>query len=307
MASRADRLARIERFLEGFSKWLELGYSHSTAKTYISIVRDYLSYYGDIPPSDDPMVDVEIAVEFIEKYSDSLRSRRVASYAIKTMYEYLGRPDIASRIPSPRGVGWTPESLPVSYDTIRRAIEFLPGRTRLRDRAMLCVAYELALRRAEVTLLKRSQFNPSTCTVIVYRVKRPKGVPEMQGPMMLSTWCCNLLKEYLETRRDNVDALFVTRSADGVRPVSVVAVWRAFKKLAKLLGIDEARLHQLRHTRLTELAEKTKDVLALARFAGHRNPQSTMIYVHLSTVKAQERLGATHSGKPSPADTNETH
>ena len=284
--SREELVWRIEEFLEGYKRWLKLGFSPATVNTYLSVVKQYISYYGTIPPSEEPMVDVEIAIEFIEKYGSTLRSKSVAAYAIKNLYEYLGRPDIASRIVAPRGTGWSPEAIPVDYVTLKKAIALMPGK---RDRAMLCVAYELALRRKEVKLLKRSEFNPNTCQVIVYRVKRPKGIPEMVGPMQLSKWCCELVRDYLKSRNDDVDALFVA-GVENPRPVSEVTIWRAFKKLANILGMSELRLHQLRHTRLTELAEQTPDVLALAKFAGHRNPQSTMIYVHLSGVRAQKRL-----------------
>ena len=292
-----ERLARIERLLEGYSKWLSLGFSPRTANTYLSVVRNYLAFYGDVPPILEPMEEVEVAIEFIEKYGSSLRSKQVAAYAIKSLYEYLGRPDIASRIPSPRGTGWTPETIPVDYETLRKLIEFMP---KPRDRAMLCVAYELALRRSEVTLLKRSEFNPSTCQLIVYRLKRPKGVPSMESPMKLSPWCCRLLKEYLATRRDDCDCLFASETREGVRPVSRELVRRTFKKLASMLGLEDLRFHQLRHTRITELAERTPDVIALAKFAGHRNPQSTMIYIHLGAVKAQERLRGARRGEHGP-------
>ena len=158
-----------------------------------------------------------------------------------------------------------------------------------RDKAILCTAYDLALRRSEVTLLKRSEFNPATCDILVYRLKRPKGVAYKEA-MRLSSWCCRLVNEYLKTRNDNLDALFVSRSRFGLKPVSRELVRRTFLKFEDILGVHGLRFHQLRHTRLTHLAEKNKDIIALARFAGHRNPQSTMIYIHLSAITAKDRI-----------------
>lgn len=280
-------LERIVDTLENYRKWLLLGYSPRTASTYLKIVRSYLAFYGDVPPILDPMEEVQLVLEFIESYGSTPRSKQVAAYAIKNFYEFLGYPDIASRIPGPRGTGWTPSTIPVEYNELRRIIAGMP---KIRDRAILCVAYELALRIGEVTLLKRSEFNPHTCELIVHRLKRPKGVPSIEPPMKLPPYCCQALVEYLKTRSDGCDCLFASELRDGVKPISSETVRRTFKRLARLLGDESLRFHQLRHTRLTELAEKTGDVIALAKFAGHRNPQSTLIYIHLGGVRAQRRL-----------------
>jgi len=290
---RQETLERIVDVLGRYRRWLELGFSPRTASTYYKIVREYLAFYGDVPPILEPMEEVEVALEFIENYGQSPRSKQVAAYAIKNFYEFLGYPDIASRIPGPRGVGWTPETIPVGYDELRKTIMMLP---KARDRAILCVAYELALRISEVTLLKRTQFNPNTCMIVVYRIKRPKGVPSMEQPMKLPPYCCEAVKEYLSTRDDDCDCLFASILKDGVKPLSTEMIRRTFKRLARLLGDESLRFHQLRHTRLTELAEQTGDVIALAKFAGHRNPQSTLIYIHLGGVKAQKRLEGGSSG-----------
>lgn len=267
-----------------------LAYSRRTVDTYISIVKKYLKYYGDVPPILDPLEEAEVAVEFIEEYSSDPRSRQVAAYAIKNLYKYLGRPDIASRIPEPRGSGWVPSVIPLSEDEIKYIIMSLSSK---RDRAILCLAYDLALRRSEVTLLKRTEFNPSTCTILVYRMKRPKGQVQPES-MKISPWCCRLVQEYLETRNDNLEWLFISKSKYGIGPASRELVRRTFKKLEDILGVQGLRFHQLRHTRLTHLAEKTGDVLALAKFAGHRNPQSTMIYIHLGAVSARKRIEEKH-------------
>ena len=280
-------LQKIENILNDYRRWLNLGFSRRTAYTYTNIVKDYLAFYGDVPPILDPMDEIKLIVEFIEQYGSSARSKQVAAYAIRNFYEFLGRPDISSRIPTPRGYGWTPSTIPLDTEDIKKIIDFMP---KARDRALLCVAYELALRRTEVTLLKRSGFDRSKCRLIVYRIKRPKGVPSMEEPMKLSPWCCQRLKEYLDKRDDDCDCLFASKNRKGITPVSIELVRRTFKKFADIIGMKELRFHQLRHTRITELARKTKDVAALAKFAGHRNPQSTLIYIHLSPIEAQERL-----------------
>jgi len=272
----------VYELLASFRRWLELAYSPRTVPSYMSVVREYLRYYGGVPLQLDPVEEAEVAIEFIESYSPSVRGRRRAAYAIKALYNFLGRPDIAARIPAPRGLGFSPTILP---PVVVELIEHVPDR---RDRAILCTALDLALRRSEVTLLRRDMFNPDSCKIVVYRLKRPKGEPEQQL-MQLSPRCCKAVKEWIEETRD-VDTKWLFPSpTDPSKPISRETVRAAFKKLARALGLPHLKFHQIRHTAITLKALETRgDVLALAKYAGHRNPASTLIYVHLAEVKEEE-------------------
>jgi integrase len=48
--------------------------------------------------------------------------------------------------------------------------------------------------------------------------------------------------------------------------------------------------HTFRHLRLTDLARAGWDVHEIATFAGHRNVDTTMIYIHLTGGELAKRL-----------------
>ena len=275
-----------EELLDRFRRWLSLQYSPYTVRTYAKFAEYYMEYYGGVPGRFSPEDEVETAVEFINLYDDP-HTRSVAAYAVKALYRFLGRGDIADRIPKVRAAPKKPEPLTYDFKELRRAILYWPD---LRERAILCVSFCLGLRRREVCLLDRSDFNPRTCTVRVHRLKRPGGIPE-DKIVPLETWCCEILKEYLRWRRDSNPALFVTE--DGERRISYEMVRLIFKRFAEFLKKPGARFHQLRHTRGTELAYHTQDPIAIAELLGHRNPASTMHYIHLATSELAKRLETT--------------
>ena len=48
--------------------------------------------------------------------------------------------------------------------------------------------------------------------------------------------------------------------------------------------------HTLRHLCLTDLARSGWELHAISQFAGHRNPETTMIDIHLSGRDLQDRM-----------------
>ena len=282
----ADKWKSVEEFLDKYRKWLSLQYSPYTTRTYSKFAEYYIEYYGGIPGRFDVDDEVATAVEFITRYDDP-HTRSVAAYALKTLYRFLGREDVASKIPKVRVAPKKPEPLTYEFGELKKAIMYWPD---LREKAILCVSYCLGLRRREVCLLNREDFNPHTCTIRVHRLKRPGGVAE-DKIVPLEEWCCEILKQYLRSRRDKHPALFVT--LDGKRRISYEAVRLIFKRFAQFLEKPEARFHQLRHTRGTELAYHTQDPIVIAELLGHRNPASTMHYIHLATSELARRLAVT--------------
>jgi len=53
-------------------------------------------------------------------------------------------------------------------------------------------------------------------------------------------------------------------------------------ELATESGVMEFTTHTSRHLCLTDLARDNWDIHEIARFAGHRSIQTTLLYIHLS-------------------------
>lgn len=69
--------------------------------------------------------------------------------------------------------------------------------------------------------------------------------------------------------------------------------------IARRSGVLSLTTHTPRHLRLTDLARSNWDLLEIAAFAGHRNTQTTVLYIHLSgrelAAKLERGMAEIHS------------
>ena len=80
------------------------------------------------------------------------------------------------------------------------------------------------------------------------------------------------------------------------RPRFDLSVW---KKVRKLAGIEDVRLHDLRHTFASQAAMQGIPLPVVARLLGHAQVQMTLRYAHVSdrdVEAAAERIGGVMAG-----------
>jgi hypothetical protein len=94
------------------------------------------------------------------------------------------------------------------------------------------------------------------------------------------------------------------------RPLSPRMVTRVFRRYADCAGLPESvRLHDLRHTAITNAIGQGEDILLIAAFAGHAKTSTTVdVYGHLMPDRVREaaRRMRSVSGAPSPLETAAT-
>ena len=66
------------------------------------------------------------------------------------------------------------------------------------------------------------------------------------------------------------------------QPISRWSWSKVVERIARQAGVPEFSTHTLRHLRLTHLARSGWRLHEIASYAGHRNVQTTMQYIHLS-------------------------
>lgn len=119
------------------------------------------------------------------------------------------------------------------------------------------------------------------------------------------------LEEVLAEAKDVRDEapVFATverkRGRDGVvrptgRPLSPRMVSRVFRRYADRAGLPETiRLHDLRHTAITNAISQGEDILIIAAFAGHAKTSTTVdVYSHLLPKRAHEAARRMRSVAP---------
>src|SRR5205085_7246145 len=101
-----------------------------------------------------------------------------------------------------------------------------------------------------------------------------------------STATAALLHAYLAHRRTLSVArgrLFLSEShRNRAAPITLWTWSKVMRRIALRANVPQFSTHTLRHLCLTDLARAGWELHALAQFAGHRNPTTTLQYIHLS-------------------------
>ena len=87
--------------------------------------------------------------------------------------------------------------------------------------------------------------------------------------------------------REVLDALprqgrFVFPGKRAGRPRTDSWLWNHWKQIRAEAGLDDVRLHDLRHSYATLALRNGANVLTIGRLLGHADPATTMKYTHLA-------------------------
>jgi integrase len=153
----------------------------------------------------------------------------------------------------------------------------------LRTRCMAALAYDAGLRREEVCSLRSDDLDPAHRMVRV-RTEVAKGSRERVVPYSATTG--ELLRAYLAHRRTIAHTrgpLFLSESPRNfAQPITLWTWSKVVRKLALSANLPQFSTHTFRHLCLTDLARSGWELHQIAEFAGHRNPATTLLYIHLS-------------------------
>jgi integrase/recombinase XerD len=166
----------------------------------------------------------------------------------------------------------------------------------VRNRLMLALAYDSALRREELCSLRTDDIDPAHRTLRV-RAETTKTRQERVVPYSASTGV--LLGEYLRHRASLSRArgpLFLSESRrNAAQPLTLWTWSKVVRRIALEAEVTRFSTHTTRHLCLTDLARMGWEVHAIASFAGHRSTESTLRYIHLSGRELSARLNASMS------------
>ncbi len=153
----------------------------------------------------------------------------------------------------------------------------------VRNRLMLALAYDAGLRRGELCSLRSDDVDPAHRSIRV-RAETTKNRLGRVVPYSAATGI--LLQAYLRERRGLSMArglLFLSLSdRNRAAPITLWTWSKVVRGIAQRAGVPGFSTHTLRHLCLTDLARAGWELHAIATFAGHRNPATTLQYIHLS-------------------------
>jgi site-specific recombinase XerD len=224
-------------------------------------------------------------------YQDFLMERQIRSDNPVTRGHYVpgkafGGHRARALLPSYRKLPWIPND-----EEWRTLLSHLKE-TSLRNRVMFLLAYDGALRREELVRLEIGDFDFAYCHIHIRAEAAKNGAERIVGYGKMVT--SPLLQAYLAQRRvltPKAGPLFLSEShRNPAQPLSLVMWSKIVQQIAERTGLPRLTTHTLRHLRLTHLARAHLDLHEIARYAGHRSLQTTLLYIHLSGVEWSEAV-----------------
>jgi site-specific recombinase XerD len=194
-------------------------------------------------------------------------------------------------------------------DVWERIVLYVVLHETARNRAMILLAYDGALRREELVSLQLDDYDRHRALLKI-RAETSKSGRDRWVP--LSPIGQRVLDHYLDhERRALVDALaleewgplFLSESTRNPgRPLLPGAFNDVVEALRTTLEFPWLHPHTLRHQRLTALKTAGVPLEDIALFAGHASTETTRLYLHLAPVELGARIRAATAGQDAYLD-----
>lgn len=165
------------------------------------------------------------------------------------------------------------------------------GDESIRDRLMLMLSYDGALRREELVKLDLADVDFPHRQVTVRAETAKNGAGRI---VTFSGTTEKLLVAYQRHRRKlslQAGQMFLSESRRNRGEPLSVGMWnKVIRRAADRASLPRFTTHTPRHLRLTHMARAGLDIHEIAAYAGHRSLASTALYLHLSGAEIAERV-----------------
>jgi site-specific recombinase XerD len=249
-------------------------YSNNTVKAYLAFVRSFLGFCKNKPSAYIMLSDVhKYNYEVIIKNRYSISYQRQFIGAVKLFFnnvvycyfntEELERPVKERKLP-----------VVLSKEEVRQVLVCTRN---IKHKAILTTIYGAGLRVGELLNLRIGDVDPNRLQIHVKggKGKKDRYVKMSKANLLVVQRYLNRFTPYRYLFEGPGRARY---SASSVRNILKVACERA--------GIRKrVTPHTLRHSYATHLLELGVDLRYVQSFLGHKKPETTMIYTHISSEK----------------------
>ena len=158
------------------------------------------------------------------------------------------------------------------------------GCKNIRDLAMVDLLYSTGMRVGELVRINRDDIDFDERECIVF------GKGDKERKVYFDAKTKIHLKKYLEQRKDNNPALFVSLIAPYNR-LNISGVEIRMRELGKVLNIDRIHPHKFRRTMATRAIDKGMPIEQVQKILGHSQIDTTMQYaiVNQNNVKSSHQ------------------
>jgi len=157
-----------------------------------------------------------------------------------------------------------------------------------RDKALFSCQFSSGARISELLSLNRDSIVDGSADII--------GKGGKSRALNFDQNALKVLDEYLATRKDNLEPLFISRQ---YRRIGRVQVINLAHKYAKLAGIDKnVTTHVMRHSFGTDLELNGMDIYGISKQLGHARIETTRIYIHAADTNKRPDYDKYHTITP---------
>jgi integrase/recombinase XerD len=261
------------------------GLSEKTISNYINVLRQFEKRVGK-PIS-------QATVEDLANFLTSLpyQSRYAYTIALKTILKILNKPEHQLlKIPRKQRRKYTI----ISEEKVREIVEKLWEEGEHKLAVAIALGYEVALRVSEICSLRLEDIDIEGWIVTV---ERAKGKRVYKVPIV-SKWVKELLLKYIAIHPRHTNYLIWSRK----KPYRYIPSTMSdmISKVLKKFGFMDARPHDLRHSRATNLLRMGLDIRAVQLLLGHASIAQTEIYTHLTAVDLRRMIEEVYSRHSTP-------
>ena len=253
---------------ETFFRNLTVGTCHA----YHQIAQRFLTTVGKKPHE---LTDDDAREYLRSKFKDGIKAQSYNHYhsGIRFLYRYVLRiPFNIDNVPRMKKNTFLPAVL-----TKEEVVEFINAETNLKYKAIFTLMYSSGLRVSEVTHINYEDISRENMLIHIRQSKSRQDRYAILSKVALAT-----LTEYWQKCGKPRGVLFPsirTRSY-----LNIAAVERMFQKNLKRTSISKrVTPHSLRHSFATHLMEEGVDLRYIQALLGHRDPKSTILYLHISS------------------------
>jgi len=258
----------------------------------INTVRSYASdlrRFALVAPADLVAIDGAVVRSFLESVDgQSPATRRRWDATLRTFYRWALREGLVAgnpmeRVDPVKMISRLPR--PLDSDSVTAVLKSIPP-SATRDRALFTLLYETGMRVSEALGVQYAdlELTPDDEKVRVLG----KGQRERTVLLTAAPESSRLLRRHLKLSRIRSGSVFRgdPRYGGSALPWGYTTARRAWQRYCAVAGVT-ATLHQLRHSRATQLVQAGVPLGTVRKVLGHRNIQSTLLYVEVdpATVK----------------------
>lgn len=260
----------------------------NTIKSYAHDLRLFIQ----LVPADLPEVTAETIQDFLATFAHlSIATRRRQYSTLCAFYHWLIRHGVVEMNPMERldpieHVEREPRPLPP--ETVTKILHAIPA-SNLRDRALFMLLYETGIRVGEALGLLATEVDLTQDDEKI----RVFGKGQRERTVMLTAApeSIRLLRRHLKQSQITSGSVFRgdPRYGGSPLPLEYSVVHYAWQKYCKEAHV-EGTIHQLRHSRASQLLQAGVPITTVRKQLGHRNIQSTLLYAEVDQITIKQDL-----------------